>query len=793
MIRLIQAAFSNFKFRSLFFRILFLLALLVTMTTVVVGYFGNRYSQNVVREEVRRSSIQMLEQTRRLMDALLSDVDQITVRLAQNRTFSHALLSGAGGPSEADVQEIRNYLLDSYTSSPYIESIYVYYADSGLVQSALVGPAKTESTDDPEWLPYYRSMKRTESKWFVRKYPGGGSDKNLSQTQVTLIRTTPWGGASIKGAIIVNMNQQALFQSPSFRLMRPGEEIWMVSPDGSLAFNSNTGMVVPAAEFSVIRDKLGSDITAFANRFRGSEYSFTAVTSPYTGWKYVDLIPTASLYQSGKDIQQFMLILMAFSIVIAVLFAFVITIRIYSPIYSLVQFVNNKREGGNGGAAFPGGERSELAILFSAFKSLKEQSAAMESQLKDNWPVLQQSFLRRLIQEKSRQHAEIMAQFAYYRLPVTPFGFFVCVLRIDDYPAYMNKYGRYDQSLIRYFIAKMSAEMAGPAYRLYPLHTESRDVILVCNPEQEVSPEQFRAQAPEAAERIGAAIRTYLNLTVSAGIGDLKQLAGSVSESYEEAMDALESRAFKGYGLVAPIWLNRDRKPADQQFFRTMGAHKREILLHIREDNPEELGVELAKLADTAEHAEGIPFRLVQHACFQLVVEVFQRLAELGFAPKSETELSELQEEVLRLETVGETVRYAAAYIRRMNRRVVSETPQESVPVAKQILDYIEANFDKEISLGGIADKLQLDPSYVSRLFRQEVSVTFMDYVISLRLEKAKKLLIEGKLPVKQIGAAVGYANQRSFNRIFKKYEGVTPGEYRDIHGQNKLSSDEIY
>lgn len=792
MIRLIQAAFSNFKFRSLFFHLLFLLTLLVTITAGVVGYFGNRYSQKVVTEEVNQSSIQMLEQTRRLMDALLNDVDQITIRLAQNRAYFHALASGAEGPTEADVHEIRNYLLDSYTSSPYIESIYVYYADSGLVQSALVGPTKIENSDDREWLPYYRSMNRTEGKWFVRPYPGKGTDKNLSQTQVTLIRTTPWGGSSIQGAIIVNMNQQALFQSPSFRLMRPSEEIWMVSPDGSLAFNSNTGVVVPAQEFSIVRGKLGSDITAFSNRFRGSEYSFTAVTSPYTGWKYVDLTPTASLYKSGKDIQQFMLILMLFSVVIAVILAFFITIRIYGPIYSLVQYVS-KRDNGSVNAAFPGGERSELAILFTALKSLREQSAAMESQLNENWPVLQQSFLRQLIQEKSRHHEEIMAKFAYYRFQVTPYGFFVCVLRIDDYLAYIQKYSRYDQSLIRYFIAKMSSELAGPLLRAYPLHTESRDVILVCNLEQDMPPEQFRTLAKEAAERIGAMIHSYLNMTVSTGIGDLKQQAGSIHESYEEAIDSLENRAFKGFGLVAPIWLNRERKPADQLFFRKIGVHKREILLHIREANSEELDEELKKLAETAESAEGIPFRLIQHACFQLMVDVFQRLAELGFPPSSEMELAMLQETMLRLETVGDTVQQVSDYIRRMNWRVVNEMPTESVPVAKQILDYIQMNFDKEISLGGIADKLQLDPSYVSRLFRQEVSITFMDYVISLRLEKAKSLLAEGRLTVKEIGAAVGYVNQRSFNRIFKKYEGVTPGEYRELHGKNKLDTGEIY
>ncbi|GLX66735.1 helix-turn-helix domain-containing protein [Paenibacillus glycanilyticus] len=788
MISLIRLAFSNFKFRSLFFRILFLLVLLVVVTVFAVGMLANRYSQNVVKAEVKQSSFQMLEQTRRLMDTILNDVDQITIRLAQNQAFSEAMEAGSNGPSEADVDEIKSYLLDSYVTSPYIESIYAYYAASDQVQSALIGPVKSGETDDTDWLSYYRKMSRTEGKWLVRNYPD--ENKNLSQTQVTLIRTTPWASSPVKGAIVVNMNQQALFQIPSFRLMRQGEEIWMVSPDSSLAFNSNTGGQVPSDEFAVIQNKLGSDISAFTTDFRGSEFSFTAVSSPYTGWKYVDLIPNSSLYKSSNEIQRFMLILMAISIVIAVLAAFYLTLRIYSPIHSLVQMVNNKKDWKS---AVPLRERSEMAMLFSAFISMKEQGAEMESQLKENWPVLQQSFLLQLIHERTKLHEERFAKFEYYQLPVSRNGFFVMVIRIDNYHGYINKYESFDQSLIRYFIAKLAGELSSPLCRSYSLHTESRDVILICNPDKSMDLEAFYEEARALADRILAAVREYLQLTVSIGIGELKLEAGDISASYHEAIEALESRAFKGYGSIAPSWISLDKKPVDHLLIRRLSELKREIVLMIREEPSEKFEDELRRLREVAEGAEGLPFPLIQHAYFQLIIEVFHRSVDLGLPLQSDNELALLQEKLLRLETVDDVVLAAQQYIRETNRRFCAEKRNGPESVAKQILEYIQNNFDKEISLGGIADQLHLDPSYVSRLFKQEISVTFMDYVISLRLEKTKELLKTSEMTVKDIGASVGYANQRSFNRIFKKVEGMTPGEYRDIHAPKKLNQDEIY
>jgi len=438
MIGMMRAAFSNFKFRSLFFRILFVLVSLVVATVATVSYFGIRYSRNVVNSEVKQSSLQMLEQTRRLMDVLLSDVDQITIRMAQDPAFERAMSAGPEGPSDADLSLVQDDLLEAYTSSPYIVDVFIYYEASREVQSPLTGVVKTDQAEDVSWLPLYRSMNRSEGKWFVRNGPAGVSAPDEPQRTVTLIRTTPWGGKQVKGAIVVNIDQQVIFQSPSFQLMRPGEEIWMVSPDNTLAFNSNTGKEVPTDEFALLQSRLSAGKAAFSSRLRGQPYAFTAVTSPYTGWKYVDLITTRSLYKSAQAIQTYLLLLALIGVAAAAAASYVVTLRLYTPIYSLVERVaGRKGEPAHGGFAR---NTSELNLIFGAFQSLKESREAALHQLRENWPVLQQSFLRQLVQEKTNRHEERLAQFAYYRLPAAPFGFFVCVVRIDDYAAFVTRY-----------------------------------------------------------------------------------------------------------------------------------------------------------------------------------------------------------------------------------------------------------------------------------------------------------------------------------------------------------------
>ncbi len=92
---------------------------------------------------------------------------------------------------------------------------------------------------------------------------------------------------------------------------------------------------------------------------------------------------------------------------------------------------------------------------------------------------------------------------------------------------------------------------------------------------------------------------------------------------------------------------------------------------------------------------------------------------------------------------------------------------------------YIDANFAGNISLESVAESIALSPPYFSRLFSSQVGKTFIDYLTDLRLAKACQLLREGRMSIKEVSSAIGYADPNYFSRIFKKIIGQTPSEYR--------------
>ena len=96
------------------------------------------------------------------------------------------------------------------------------------------------------------------------------------------------------------------------------------------------------------------------------------------------------------------------------------------------------------------------------------------------------------------------------------------------------------------------------------------------------------------------------------------------------------------------------------------------------------------------------------------------------------------------------------------------------------ILDYIQKNYDKDIYLDLLADKLNISSNYLSAYFLKKMGVNFVDYLNSVRISRAKELLKISHKKVNDIALETGYNSVNSFIRAFKRYTGKTPNKFRN-------------
>lgn len=95
-------------------------------------------------------------------------------------------------------------------------------------------------------------------------------------------------------------------------------------------------------------------------------------------------------------------------------------------------------------------------------------------------------------------------------------------------------------------------------------------------------------------------------------------------------------------------------------------------------------------------------------------------------------------------------------------------------------IDYINNNYTSNISLDDVSRVINISPYYFSKLFKEETGEGFVEYLTKLRIEKAKDLLLNTDMPMKEICLEVGYPDPNYFSRTFKKNYGVTPTEYKE-------------
>ena len=94
-------------------------------------------------------------------------------------------------------------------------------------------------------------------------------------------------------------------------------------------------------------------------------------------------------------------------------------------------------------------------------------------------------------------------------------------------------------------------------------------------------------------------------------------------------------------------------------------------------------------------------------------------------------------------------------------------------------VEYIASHYDQEITLAEVAEQTHLNPSYLSTLFRQVTGQTFKEYLNRVRVQEAQRLLTHTDYPIMEISIACGFSDQSYFTKVFRKYTGLTPKQYR--------------
>lgn len=130
--------------------------------------------------------------------------------------------------------------------------------------------------------------------------------------------------------------------------------------------------------------------------------------------------------------------------------------------------------------------------------------------------------------------------------------------------------------------------------------------------------------------------------------------------------------------------------------------------------------------------------------------------------------------------SVAEIIDSYIRLIRRYNKPVKPENKMHWA--VQSTIEYSEANFENILTLKNISKLYYINEKYLGKMFKQQMGITFHEYINNLRLEKSKALLISTNKNIIDIALESGFQNVTYYNRVFMKKYNITPSKYKELH-----------
>jgi len=416
--------------------------------------------------------------------------------------------------------------------------------------------------------------------------------------------------------------------------------------------------------------------------------------------------------------------------------------------------------------------KKQIEITHEKIKADEE----LNRRLKESLPMLKESFLFNLMLGKLKNHEYILDKADFLNIKLKNVEYLVVIFEIQNIKD-NNSINEYNKNLFNVSIIRTAEEHLGKIYNIYPLNINDRNVILIT----------FTKISMKSIVNECTFIRDWTNQTLSlpiaTGIGQIYNDPVLISHSFKEATEALEYKVLLGENEIIEY----------EKIYRndTSQAIKNSLMLKLDEVEDELLS---ALKTLNKEKVEDIVLRIIteltnviesdiKNANWQLfLLSFFLSKIVISLKINNEKILShgyDLYNKLCGMETVREIKAYIADYLNMILNELENSQTNYNNLLVKRVIEYLKENIYNNITLTDAAEFVYISPNHLSKIFKQNMGETFINYVVNLKMNEAKKLLKNSSFKIYEISEKLGYKDVNYFSKNFKRIFNVTPSEYR--------------
>lgn len=430
-------------------------------------------------------------------------------------------------------------------------------------------------------------------------------------------------------------------------------------------------------------------------------------------------------------------------------------------------------------------KRTELLATLSKMKEQylqQEQKMCeakqIEQQLKNNQERIRQRFFTEVLfnNGKSRIYSNCEEINSDYYTNFREGMFGVLIIKIDyDYHEQCN-------GGVRLLAAKAEQLLVGEleeyCYDIESYVTEGY-IYAVINFEKG-NEKTIRKYIKSAFEQIAVQKSLFRQFCFSCAIGEYVTEIEQIKDSYVTACKAVEDRLINGTGKIYEKGISRELSYDNKVL---LNKAIKEIRLYASALQKEEVVKTITHTGRELEKIEGGSGWEIKYITLQICENYAAVMKENKFYGK---EIDELYENFKasgnqcgQLEELFECLK---EYIAESMEKIAEDKRKERTRPIRTAKEYIHTNYMKNITLEEVGGITGFNASYFSALFKKEMGINFMEYIMEVRMDKAKKLLTETKDSVALVCEHVGYNDIKHFTKNFKMNTGLKPSVYRKIY-----------
>lgn len=770
---------SGMDSRGEFYRKSLIIVLLVTsLPTALIGLATYFFGVRQVEREVNKTHQIQVEQVYKRLDAQLQQVEIAINRWAFNPVFGIKLRDMNIHLDNETASELYTTLLLIQSADPVISEARLYLTNQNCVITENDGINKI--TDEAVAMKYRALLGNSSSIYWSKSAPPARSAGSLP---VTLVHTLPGGSLHPFGGLIVGLDKKKFDEiinqlnptSLGSSFVMDGEGKWITT--GRAAAINN-------ALDSALRDEItGRDGSSDSFLFKWNEEKYTVAyfTMKRTGWKFVTATPLSNITAPVEMTSKFILGSSVFGILLALSLSWVASLRIYKPIGRLMGlFYTDTKDKTQ--------VRDEIRYIENQWLNLKDEKEKLkyererlQSSLEQNKTSLRAGFLMQLVQGHLYFYSEeqVRSKTEQYGWNIAENVLAVALIQLSMSGGSSRKFSEGDEQLLTFAAANIIDEMTiDMRDNLEVINFHDLSIALLMKFPAGMGRDGIKKDIFTLCENIMDLLVRYLDISVSVGVSKPIEHMRDIHTALEETRQTLRYRDMAGN---REILCAEEILPQNEYTLRYPFALEKEIIQAVKMGNEDEISQKLDEFLTNLKHNISKEL-LVQQAVLQLLSSILHTILQSGSDMYSLYSGADLHEQILQIKDMNDMQKWLMQRIIKPYVSVLEETQGLQLKqLVEKVIATLEENYMKEISLESCADIHGTYPKRLSAVFAQVTGKNFIDYLTGIRMEKAKELLSKTDARINDIAGLVGY-QPSYFNRAFKKYEGITPGEYRDKH-----------